>query len=55
MEWITDRVFFYGGIALAVIALAALMIYLLAFKIGTIRLEAQMDKEYGAQKIVDKH
>lgn len=47
MGGITDEVLFYGGIVLAAFSFFALVIYLLIFKIGTVRLDVRLDQEYG--------
>lgn len=54
MTWLTNELLFYGGIAVAVFSIAVLIIGLCILKMKRIRLNAQMDKEYGEQKKVGK-
>lgn len=47
MEWVTDEILFYGGMAAAGCILAAAIIYLCISQIGIVRLNARLDSEYG--------
>ena len=55
MGGITDEVLFYGGIVLAAFSFFALVIYILIFRTGTVRLDAQLDLEYGFQEKPEKN
>lgn len=49
MNWITDEMLFYGGIAAAGGSLLASIVCFAAFKIQKIRLDSQLDEEYGKE------
>lgn len=46
---ITNEMMFYGGIVIAAAALAAGIVCLLTLKIKKIKLDAQLDEEYGEE------
>ncbi|MCI8465280.1 MAG: hypothetical protein HFI63_05425 [Lachnospiraceae bacterium] len=50
MNWFSDEVLFYGGIALTACTLAAAAATVLVFKIRTRRLRARLTEEYGPKK-----
>ena len=50
MEWITDELLFYGGMAIAACSLLALLLCVCIFQIKKVRLNARLDAEYGEQK-----
>lgn len=50
MEWLTNEILFYGGIAITTISLIIFIIYLCISQIITIRLNAKMDIEYGEKE-----
>lgn len=47
MNWLINEMILYTGISITVISLVALAIYFSIAKVRKIRLNAQMDKEYG--------
>lgn len=47
MEWLTNEMIFYGGIATAGVSALAAIIFLFIFKMKKIKLNAQLDQEYG--------
>lgn len=47
MDWLTNEVMFYGGIIIAGSSLAAAVIYLVVSHIRKIRIDMQLDEEYG--------
>jgi len=47
MDWLTDEILFYGGIAIAAISLIAAIFYFSLSQIRRIRLNARLDAEYG--------
>lgn len=50
MEWLTDELLFYGGIALAGGALLLSIVSFLILQIHSIRLNGQLDEEYGKEE-----
>ncbi len=54
MNWITDEFLFYGGIIIVAISLLLLGIYLCIAKIKGIRLQSQLEKEYGENNKIKK-
>lgn len=50
MEWITNELLFYGGIAAAGCSLFAMVFCLCIFQIKKVRLNARLDAEYGERK-----
>ena len=49
MNLVTDEILFYGGLILAGLAGVSGIIYFLLYRIKRMRLESQMDKEYGEE------
>lgn len=49
MQWITNEVLFYGGIIFAGGSLLLAIIYFCVVRIKFIKLNAQLDTEYGEQ------
>lgn len=47
MEWLTDTMMFYGGMAAAGIFFVAVLIFFCVSQIRMIRLRAQLEAEYG--------
>lgn len=47
MEWLTDEIMFYGGVAVAGGSALAAIIFFCIFKVKKIKLNAQLDREYG--------
>lgn len=50
MDWLTNEVLFYGGITIIGCSLLSAIIFLCASKIKAVRLNAQLDAEYGERK-----
>ncbi len=50
MNLLTDEVLFYGGIIITGCSLLLAIIFLCISKIKKIRLDAQLDEEYGKRK-----
>lgn len=50
MEWITDELLFYGGMAAAGCAALALILCLCISQIKKVWLSARLDIEYGERK-----
>ena len=50
MSWLTDELLFYGGIAVAVGSLVMAILSFCILQIKKIRLNAQMDYEYGKKE-----
>ncbi len=50
MDWLTNEMILYFGIVISVISLITLVLYFSIAKVRKIRLNAQMDKEYGEEK-----
>lgn len=50
MEWITDELLFYGGMAAAGFSMLAMILYLCISQIKKVRLNARLDAEYGERK-----
>ena len=50
MTWSTGTMMFYGGAAVAAIALLALIITLFVFRGGKKRLRRKLDKEYEKER-----
>lgn len=50
MEFLTDQVLFYGGTAAGIGALAGAFIYFCIAQIKRIRLNVQLDAEYGKKE-----
>lgn len=46
----TDEILFYGGAAFALVSLITAVIYFSISQIRKVRLNAQLDKEYGEEK-----
>jgi len=47
MEWLTDEVLFYGGLAIAIGSLAMAALFTVVLKMHMTRLNALFDREYG--------
>lgn len=47
MEWLTDEMIFFGGIAVAAVSAVLTLIYTLFSHRGKKRLNAKLDAEYG--------
>lgn len=47
MDWLTNEMILYAGIVITAISLVTLIVYFSIAKVRKIRLNAQMDKEYG--------
>lgn len=47
MDWITNEALFYGGIITAASALVIGVIYFISLHIRRLRLDIQLDEEYG--------
>lgn len=47
MNWLTNELLFYGGMAVAIGSLIAAILYFCISQIGKVRLDAQLDAEYG--------
>ncbi len=47
MDWLTNEILFYGGIAAAIASLAAALLYFCITQIKKVRLDARLDAEYG--------
>lgn len=45
-----NEVLFYGGIAMAVIALILALIFFITYKVKSAKLIRQLDKEYGENR-----
>lgn len=52
MDWMTDEVMFYGGAIIAGGSLAMSMIYLIVSYIRKIRIDIQLDEEYGKNELL---
>lgn len=50
MNWMTNEVLFYGGIGITSGSLLFGIIYLCVSKVKSVRLNAQLDSEYGEKK-----
>lgn len=50
MEWLTDKILFYGGLIMGGIVLAALGIYLGISRVALAKLNARLDAEYGERE-----
>lgn len=50
MSWLTDEILFYSGAVFAGISLVALAIYFCISRIHAVRLDAQLDTEYGPEE-----
>ena len=47
MDWLTNEIMFYGGIIIAGSSLSVAVIYLVVSHIRKIRIDMQLDEEYG--------
>lgn len=47
MLWLTNEVLFYGGLGITGFSLLLAIIYFCISKIKSVRLNAQLDSEYG--------
>lgn len=47
MEWITNEMLFYGGFVLIGLSVILMIVFLCIAKIRLVKLNAQLDKEYG--------
>lgn len=47
MEWLTNEFLFYGGISTAVGAAVIALVHLVLSRFRTLRLNAQLNAEYG--------
>ena len=47
MDWLTNEIMFYGGIIIEGSSLAVAVIYLVVSHIRKIRIDMQLDEEYG--------
>lgn len=54
MEWLSNEVLFYGGLGLAICSAAAAFIFFCISQIGSVRLNARLDAEYGEKKKAKK-
>lgn len=50
MDWLTNEVLFYGGIIITGYSILSAIIFLCVSKIKAVRLNAQLDAEYGERK-----
>lgn len=50
MGWLTNEVLFYGGLGITGGSLLLAIISFCIFKIKSVRLNAQLDSEYGNKK-----
>lgn len=50
MEWMTNELLFYGGMAAAGGSLLALILFLCISQVKKVRLNARLDAEYGPRK-----
>ena len=50
MDWLTNEVLFYGGIIITGCSILSAIIFLCVTKIKAVRLNAQLDAEYGERK-----
>lgn len=50
MEWLTNEVLLYGGIGTAICTAVTALIYSVVLRIQWIRMNAQMDEEYGKKE-----
>lgn len=47
MDWLTNEILFYGGLILICSSLLLAIIYFCISKIKSVKLNAQLDAEYG--------
>lgn len=47
MDWLTDELLFYGGLATVIAALILLIIYMIISHITLLHLKKKLDTEYG--------
>lgn len=47
MSGVSNEMMFYGGIILTAVSAAGLIIYLLLYRLRKLRLDIQLDQEYG--------
>lgn len=47
MEWISNEMLYYGGIAIAVTAILAALIFFLTSRMSRHRLDERLNEEYG--------
>lgn len=47
MNWLTDEVLFYGGLAIVIATLVVLIIYMIISNAAISRLKRKLDLEYG--------
>lgn len=50
MDWLTNEVLFYGGLGITGSTLLLAIILFCVFKVKSVRLNAQLDSEYGEKK-----
>ena len=50
-----NEVLFYGGMAMAVIALILALIFFITYKVKSAKLNRQLDKEYGESQKNEKY
>lgn len=50
MEWLTNEVLFYGGIAVAACSFLFAIVYFIVSHIRRIHLDSQLDREYGKKE-----
>lgn len=50
MGWFSDEIMFYGGIAVTIGALLAGILLFFLSKINAMRLQGQLDQEYGKEE-----
>lgn len=50
MEWLTDELLFYGGMAAAVSTAIISLLYFCVWKVRKAHLDARLDEEYGKRK-----
>ncbi len=56
MNWFTDEILFYGGIVVIAGSLMAAVLYFFVSQIRKVRLNAQLDAEYGEKdKVVSSN
>ena len=50
MDWLTNEVLFYSGLGITGVSLLLAIVYFCISKIKSVRLNAQLDTEYGERK-----
>lgn len=54
MGWITNEMMFYGGIILAGSSALLAIIFFCIFKVKSIKLNTQLNREYGEKQQINK-